>query len=49
VFQGIGLFPHTTIGEHVCGVLRVLKWEKTKSNSDAISDVLQNLPKQQPE
>jgi osmoprotectant transport system ATP-binding protein len=32
VFQGIGLFPHMTIGENVSVVLRLLKWEKTKSD-----------------
>jgi osmoprotectant transport system ATP-binding protein len=33
VFQGIGLFPHMTIAENVAVVLRLLKWEKGKTET----------------
>jgi osmoprotectant transport system ATP-binding protein len=33
VFQGIGLFPHMTIAENVAAVLRLLKWEKQKTEA----------------
>jgi osmoprotectant transport system ATP-binding protein len=41
VFQGIGLFPHMTIGENVSVVLRLLRWEK--ADIDARVDKLLEL------
>jgi osmoprotectant transport system ATP-binding protein len=40
VFQGIGLFPHMTIGENVGLTLRLLKWPKAR-RLDRISKLLQ--------
>lgn len=41
VFQGIGLFPHLTVGENVGVVLKLLIWEK--SSIDARVDELLHL------
>ncbi|TVQ55592.1 MAG: ATP-binding cassette domain-containing protein [Phycisphaerales bacterium] len=45
VFQGVGLFPHMTVGENIGVVPRLLKWDdrKVRSRTDELLELV-NMP-----
>ncbi len=45
VFQGVGLFPHLTVGENIAVVPRLLKWEdrKVAARTDELLELV-NMP-----